>query len=365
MRSFLPSNGKLLRLLEPSGACAFDVSCPVRVDSGLMEGMEISTHYDPMISKLIAWGNTREAAIDTMARALDEYVIVGSTPFAHNVPFLAELCRSERFRRGETPTSFIAEEFPSGFKGVGLEKVEVLRTVAAALLVHTSSQIELRSAPDSSVYHEASPANDEWVVVLSDDGASTAMGAPRSFRVEVEASDAVAATLLVTPVGPEGEALAPTETYDLEAFDWDESPLVRLDDGDGLKIVQYLGRSKDSFGALKLSTAGASILANVLTPTEFRLSRWMLPPEVKDLSDMIQSPMPGLLVDLSVQEGQAIEEGQEVAVVEAMKMQNVLRSPRKGVVEAVHVRQGATLKVDELIVSLLQEDKPGEKATSP
>jgi propionyl-CoA carboxylase alpha chain len=125
LRGFLPSNGTLLGLTEPRGATAFGIDAEVRVDSGLMEGMTISTHYDPMISKLIAHGKTRAECIDRMASALDEYVIIGSSAFAHNTSFLQELCRNERFRRGETPTSFIAEEYPMGFKGVALRENEV------------------------------------------------------------------------------------------------------------------------------------------------------------------------------------------------------------------------------------------------
>jgi len=185
LRSFLPSTGRLLRLQEPEGACAFGVATAVRVDSGLVEGMEVSRHYDPLLAKLVTWGTTRDEAIDAMAKALDEYVISGCSSLAHNTNFLSELCRSKRFRRGETPTSFIPEEFPQGFKGVALCKAEVLRVVAAALLVHTSSLIDLRNTSGRDHL-------DEWVVVLSDDGASSVMGGEsRAYHVQVTDSDEV------------------------------------------------------------------------------------------------------------------------------------------------------------------------------
>lgn len=340
LRNFLPSNGSLLSLREPSGATAFNIDAPVRVDSGLMEGMAISTHYDPMIAKLVTYGKTRAESIDRMAAALDEYVIRGSAGFSHNTSFLQELCRSPRFRRGETPTSFIPEEYPDGFKGVTLNRAEELRAVAAALTVHTAAAAEVGA--------DAGNESKSWVVKLNDDGHATAMavsGGTKSFVVTPKAG-----RLSVTPVGggPTADIAAPSG--------WDSSsPLLRIDCGDGIgaKVVQFLGRAGDSaYCAYRLSVCGASLKATVLSAKEHELSAHMLQPEVKDKSNLIQSPMPGTLVSVSVAVGQTIQAGQEVAVVEAMKMQNVLRSPRAGVVKALHASVGSSLTVDELIVTL-------------
>jgi propionyl-CoA carboxylase alpha chain len=344
LRGFLPSNGSLLELREPRGATAFDLKADVRVDSGLMEGMSISTHYDPMISKLIAHGKTRDECIDRMASALDEYVIKGSASFAHNTSFLHELCRSERFRRGATPTSFIPEEYPDGFKGVALRPKEVLRTVAAAIVVHTTRATTLSRPVGAEPFADAAAAA-EWVVTLSDDGHSAAMqllGGPREFKVTADD-----AGLHVTPV-----AGGPTETMSISC-DWaNESPLVEIDDGAGPKVVQYFGRSESSYCAYRFNTCGATLRASVLSPDEHAASAHMLPPEVKDTSNMIQSPMPGVLISVSVVDGQAIQAGQEVCVVEAMKMQNVLRAPRAGVVATVLAKAGDSLTVDQLIATL-------------
>jgi len=173
----------------------------------------------------------------------------------------------------------------------------------------------------------------------------------------------VGAGLIVGALDEAGNPLA-EEAVDLTVLDWEGpySPLVKVDcdDGEGTKAVQYLGRTRASqapYGALRLVASGAAILARVLTPTEYRYSRWMLPPEVKDTSSLIESPMPGVLVSLAVQKGQEMELGQEVAVVEAMKMQNVLRAPRAGRVAEVHARPGDTLLVDQLIISM---EEPAE-----
>jgi acetyl/propionyl-CoA carboxylase alpha subunit len=182
-----------------------------------MEGMAISTHYDPMISKLITHAPTRNECIDLMAIALDDYVIKGSAAFAHNTSFLHELCRSERFRRGDTPTSFIPEEYPGGFKGVTLRRHEVLRAVAAAAVIHTHHQ-----------------PLEEMVVTLGDDGHSQAMavtGGPHSFHVTVTDEH-----LLVRPLGePLEKPLELKMSYDWEAG----SPLVEINcgDGHGLKVA--------------------------------------------------------------------------------------------------------------------------------
>jgi len=350
LRNFLPSNGSLLKLQEPRGACAFDISEGVRVDSGLMEGMEISTHYDPMISKLIAHADSREQVIDKMAAALDEYVIVGSASFAHNTPFLSELCRSDRFRRGETPTSFIEEEFPDGFTGVSLQEHEVVRSIAAAVITHTSGATEIDDMDQRETGEEAN----EWIVTLEDDGHSSAManlGGARTFKVCALGEG----ELSITKLDADGVTeLGTPQALNLDMKEWEvHSPLLEIDCGDdrGFKNVQYLGRSSN-YCAYRFNTSGATLKATVLSPKEHKYSKHMLAPEVINTANLIQSPMPGTLISLSVAPGQSIEAGEEVAVVEAMKMQNVLRSPRAGVVSSVDAQAGDSLQVDQIIATL-------------
>jgi len=375
LRGFLPSNGSLLKLIEPRGATAFGIDGTIRVDSGLLEGMEISTHYDPMIAKLVTHGATRTECIDRMEAALDEYVIQGSASFAHNTAFLSELCRSERFRTGHTPTSFIAEEFPDGFHGVNLRKSEVLRTVAAALVVHTDRAKQHVDAEGGGSISAEAPmeANAEWIVTLADDGHSTAMklaGGNRSFAVaavsaaelDEDPEEGTEGALRVVPLCPRTGALLhdQAELIEVAGVDWpNEAPLVEIDCGDGLgpKCVQYLGPSDSAYCAYRLVTAGAALSASVLSPKEEAYGKHMLPPEVKDTSNMIQSPMPGTLISMNVSDGQMIEAGQEVCVVEAMKMQNVLRAPRAGMVAKVHAKAGDSLKVDQLIASLAPNEE--------
>jgi propionyl-CoA carboxylase alpha chain len=348
LRSFLPSNGSLLELKEPKGACAFDISESVRVDSGLMEGMEISTHYDPMISKLITHADTREAVIDKMAAALDEYVIVGSASFAHNTNFLSELCRSDRFRRGETPTSFIEEEFPDGFAGVTLLDHEVTRSIVAAVIAHTHGATEIDSEDDHG--REAN----QWIITLNDDGLSTAiakLGGARSYKVEAMEEG----ELKITTLDEDGEEMnETTQTLNVDYSDWETyTQLLHIDCGDGygFKHVQYLGRSEE-YCAYRFMTHGASLKATVHSPKEHRYSKHMLPPEVLNTANLIQSPMPGTLISINVTPGQEVQLGQEIAIVEAMKMQNVLRCPRHGIVLSVDAKEGDSLQVDQIIATL-------------
>jgi propionyl-CoA carboxylase alpha chain len=321
LRDFMPSIGRLVRYRTP--ASPEDASITVRIDSGVEEGSEISMFYDPMIAKLVTHAPDRLQAIDAMQAALDAYGIRGIN---HNIAFLSSVMTNERFRAGELSTNFIAEEFPDGFQGAGItgETREILIAVAAILQQRRAVQAasisgQLDGAPDID---PGKPA--EWVVMLGQEAhARTVAAVDGAYRVS----------------GGERELLVECEgrLHDLVL------PCLI----DGRPVTVQAGRRGP---ALRLSYAGAEIEALVLTPLAATLAARMPVKEPPDLSRFLLSPMPGLLMSLSVAEGQLVKAGEELAVVEAMKMENVLRAERDGKVAKLHAGPGESLAVDQAIL---------------
>lgn len=372
-RGFLPSTGSLLDYREPEGCTAFNLDSDVRVDSGVREGTEISTYYDPMISKLVTHGATRDECIDRMSDALGRYVIHGTPGFAHNAAFLADLCRHPRFRRAETPTSFIEEEYPDGFQGVVLDEQEMLHAVATAAMIQaTRAEREviqagaasdaLLSAPQASLYDTGASGDgqDEWIVVHGLPGKNEA-GEPNGTNYHVRIADEDGGLVIeVRKLAADTSATTAAARVRVGDYSWQmEQPLLEVEMDGVSRVVQYHTPSGAGGGTrvcgFTLGLGGAVLPMNVLTPKEHELYQHMLAPEVIDTANFVHSPMPGVLVSLSVEPGQRIENGQEICVMEAMKMQNVLRSPRAGVVAETHAVAGQKLDVDQLIVSLVDE----------
>ena len=321
LRNFMPSIGRLVHYREPPQPDQGDAL--VRVDSGVEEGSEISMYYDPMIAKLVTHGPDRAAAIAAMQAALDAYCIRGIN---NNVAFLASVMTNPRFQGGELSTNFIAEEYPDGFQGVAAdpESLDVLIAVAAILQHRRAGQEaaisgRMESVPD---YDSQRPA--DWVVMLGPEAH------PRR----------------VTPV--EGAyRVSAGERHWLIETDGRVSDLVLPCFLDDLPFtVQIVRRGP----ALRLEHAGLAIEALVLTPLVADLAAKMPVKEPPDLSRFLISPMPGLLISLAVEEGQSVKAGEELAVVEAMKMENILRAERDGRVAKVHAGPGESLAVDQAIL---------------
>jgi propionyl-CoA carboxylase alpha chain len=321
LRDFMPSIGRLVRYRTPGSP--EDAEVTVRIDSGVEEGSEISMFYDPMIAKLVTHAPDRLRAIDAMQAALDAYAIRGIN---HNIAFLTSVMTNERFRAGDLSTNFIAEEFPDGFQSseVTEETLDILIAVAA-ILQHRRAAREatisgqMDGAPD---FDAAKPA--DWVVMLGQamhprqvtpaDGAYRVGGGKAELLIETDARLGA----LVLPCFIDGR------------------PVTLQADRRG--------------PAIRLSHAGADIEALVLTPLAARLAARMPVKEPPDLSRFLLSPMPGLLMSLTVAEGQAVKAGEELAVVEAMKMENVLRAERDGKVAKIHAGPGESLAVDQAIL---------------
>ncbi len=317
-RGFLPSTGRLARFRPPATGDG------VRIDTGVAEGAEISMFYDPMIAKLITSGSDRSEAARRMADALERIDIRG---VSHNVPFLAALVTHPDFMAGQMTTGFIDAAFPDGFAGAGLDddRVAALRAVAVARH-HTRSRRERRISGQTDLVRRTSIAGPERLLVI--DGGTrigaTVTAVEGGFDVELEGHGTVAVR---GDCEPERELFAGTVN--------------------GTRIVARTGFGQD--GHL-LQHAGAIRTVRVVAERIWRYLDMMPVKEAPDMSRFLLSPMPGLLVSVAVEPGEQVKAGQELAVVEAMKMENVLRAERDAVVAKVLASPGSSLAVDEAIL---------------
>jgi propionyl-CoA carboxylase alpha chain len=314
LRNFLPSIGRLVRYAPPEGD-------GVRVDTGVYEGAEISVYYDPMIAKLVGYGATRAEASARLAAALDAFHIRG---LSHNISFLAAVLQRPRFAEGRLSTNFIAEEFPSGFGGVAVSPGTLTETASVAACVQRivaehEAQIEGQLAGHGRAVPE------QWVVALG------------------------AAGRKVQATRQEDGILVVHEDGRRHAFttDWQPGQALFRAALNGSPIVYQVDRDGIGF---RLTHGGATVAVKVLTPRAAELLAQMPAKPAPDLSRFLLSPMPGLLVSLAVGEGQDVKAGEELAVVEAMKMENVLRAERDGKVKKIRAKTGESLAVDQVIL---------------
>jgi propionyl-CoA carboxylase alpha chain len=314
-RNFLPSIGRLRRFRPPAAPAPEEAA--LRLDAGVVEGSEVPIHYDPMIAKLCTHAADRTAAIDAMADALDGFVIDG---IRHNLPFLAALMRHPRFRVGALTTAFVAEEWPDGFRGAPVEGDDraIFATVAAAA--------SYRSA------HRSAGAQNEgrqpWrqVVALGRDHLPVTVVARAGGLLEVSVDGAAAVAV---------------------AAAWNPGERVWRGAVDGRRIV--MGIEKQGC-ALLLTRGGAACRARLLTQAAAPLDRLMPDKTGGDAEKLVRCPMPGTVVSIFAAEGQKVEPGEMLAIVEAMKMENVLRAERGGVVARIHAKPGDSLAVDAVIL---------------
>ena len=308
-RGFLPSTGRLVRYRPPAQ------TADVRVDDGVVEGSDISMFYDPMIAKLVTYGDTREKAIDRQISALDRFEIDG---IGHNIDFLSALMQHPRFRKGALTTGFIAEEYPEGFQGAPVPEslTEKLSAVAGVI---ACAEAERAGSIDGRLNGRV-PTNCDWVVSM--DGAE--------HRVCVEDDTVVV----------DGKSLVVDAPY---------VPGQRLIEAeiDGEPLSMRLARTRAGW---RLTTRGRSHDLRLLAPHVAELAHHMIEKVAPDLSRFLLCPMPGLLTALHVKEGDKVEAGQPLAVVEAMKMENILRAEKAGVVAKVDATPGDSLAVDAVIL---------------
>jgi propionyl-CoA carboxylase alpha chain len=346
-RHFLPSTGRLVRYWPPIpspsgegrsakregvGASAKSLPHPpapspkgegevrIRVDDGVADGGEVSMFYDPMIAKLVTWAPSREEAIDAQIAALDQFVIDG---ISDNVDFLSALMQHPRFREGNLATDFIADEYPDGFDGAPADAqlIEDLTAIAGMVAVITderAAEIDGQLGPPTHVLCER-------VVKIA--------GETHKVRIKPY----------------KGGTLAVTDDGDLVDIVGRWAPGQRLLSVtvDGRPRIVQVRRSGRNW---ELQTRGRTHPVQVLSPHVAELAKHMLDKPPPDLSRLLLAPMPGLLTRLDVKTGDKVEPGQPVAVMEAMKMENILRAPKAATVKATPAKAGDSLAVDQVIV---------------
>ncbi len=318
-RGFLPSTGRISRYKPPVPGWAGDIRGVdgVRVDDGVADGGEVSMFYDPMIAKLITWGKTRDEAADKQIAALDKFELEG---LGHNIDFVSAIMQHPRFRSGELTTGFIAEEYPDGFSGAATS-ADLLRTLAGIAGFMACAQADRARQVDGQLGDDLDPPA-EWHVRI---GGATHL-------VDVSEED-----LLV-----DGEHL----NIGLEYTPGDRLVVADID---GKELAVKVSKTRTGF---KLTTRGASHTAICLPAHVAPLAAYMIEKVPPDLSRFLLCPMPGLVTAIHVAAGDKVEAGQPLAVVEAMKMENILRAEKAGVVKSVNAAAGESLAVDAVILEM-------------
>ena len=319
-RNFLPSIGRLTRYRPPEEGRFGGIV--VRNDTGVTEGSDIQMFYDPMIAKLCTWALTREQAIDVMSDALDGFVVDG---IQHNIPFLSALMQHPRWREGRLSTSFIAEEYPDGFHPAvpDAEETAVLATVAASVELERCERLGRLSG---RLLPSAIPSCREWVVRLGDDyitASVTGEGSPKA-GIAIDG----------------GEPLAVVS-------DWQPGEPVWRGTVGGRRIAAQI---RPRTNGIRIAWQGKSVEAFVMEPHIARLERLMPKKAAADTSKFLLCPMPGLVVSIGVTAGQEVKAGETLAVVEAMKMENVLRAERDVTIAKINAKPGDSLAVDAIIM---------------
>jgi len=321
-RNFLPSTGRLTRYRPPVEEHTADFA--VRNDTGVFEGSEISTFYDPMIAKLCTWAPTRLEAIDAMATALDSFEVEG---VGNNLPFLSTVMEQDRFREGRLTTGYVAEEFPEGFSGAVLPRGRIFEVAAAAAMMQLV-QDDRKGAVTRSPMGASTEVYGEWVVVVDD----------QQIPLKLHRLD------------PEG-------SWELNLFD-QMAVVARFDWAPGGTIarIHWSGgqgsvlKVNAMTGGFRIRYGGADLKVKVLAPHIAALLPLMPVKVPPDMSKFLLCPMPGQVVRIDVSVGDIVEDGQTLAIVEAMKMENVLKAEKRARVSKVHVVPGAVLAVDQVIL---------------
>jgi propionyl-CoA carboxylase alpha chain len=304
-RNFLPSIGRLdIFRTPPEGR---EGGRTFRIDSGVVEGSEVTIHFDPLIAKLVTHAGDRTAASDAMADMLDRTVIEGLN---HNQPFLAALMDHPRWRRGELSTAFIDEEYPNGFNGIAPD-ADLMRCLAVVALDIELARRKRLGRLAGRLERKARAGQDDWVVAIG--GSAIEL---KATAVQVESA-------------------------------WRPGELVWSGTVAGRPLVVQVRPVK---AGLRLRHRGADVVARVMTPRVAALAALMPEKGAADFAKLVRCPMPGLIVAINVAVGQAVRAGEPVAIVEAMKMENILRAERDAVVSRINVASGEVVAVDTVIV---------------
>jgi propionyl-CoA carboxylase alpha chain len=341
LRGYLPSTGPLIPYKEPKSAR--EGESYLRLDSGVAEGHVVSPHYDPMLAKIISYAPTRQEAIDVLAEGLDAYVIEG---VQHNARLVNAVLRHPSFRAGDTPTSFLPTHIPK-FEGVRLSDGQEEELAVSVALISKTREASLKRPPIGG-------ASKPVVVRLGG-----LFG--KAFEVSLGEDGKATVQRLSTPLEEDGTASMVKREVVVDSVDYNPKDLlaeVSLD-GDN-RILQVI--SEDMDGDMKIQMYGADLQCLVQSQREYELSKHMHPPIIEDTSDLVMSPMPGTLISFSVQEGDHVELGQELCIVEAMKMQNIVRAPREGFIGKFRVGEGDAMVTDQIIMEFAEGPADSEES---
>jgi propionyl-CoA carboxylase alpha chain len=313
-RNFLPSTGRLVYYRPPED------DDNVRVDTGVYEGGEVSMFYDPMIAKLITHGADRNEAIAHMRSALDRFLIRG---VSHNISFLSALMVNPRFVAGKISTNMIGEEYPDGFQPTGLSHQDPTIFISVAASMMRGYRDRAAQIDGQLNGHERRVPND-WVIVMNKENHPVTV-------VQVEGG---------YDVNYKGN------TYAVRSK-WEFGQPIFIGTINGEQVFIQVMRKDQNY---RLLHGGSQVDVRIVTPRVAELLKYMPEKAPSDLSKYLLSPMPGLLVSVAVKEGDVIIAGQELAVLEAMKMENTLLAEYDGVVARIHYKPGASLAVDDVIM---------------
>ncbi|XP_070538661.1 propionyl-CoA carboxylase alpha chain, mitochondrial-like [Ptychodera flava] len=315
----LPSIGRLYAYKDPTHLKN------VRCDSGIEEGSEISIYYDPMISKLVTYGKDRSQAIRYMLKALDHYVIRGVT---HNIPLLHEILRHPRFLSGDINTKFLYDEYPDGFKGKQLSKAEQRRVAALACCVHVKNQYRARSFTNQTRFPPFKLKKEKQ-------------------KLEVSIIDEKFETK-ITDRGDHFDVVMDGQSFHVDSG-WSLENKVIVTKVNGVEYaVQVINH--DVTGEMRIRYEGTVFPVNVIPQEMAEVFGYMPVVDKGAISKEILSPMPGALVSIAVEEGQEVLEGQELCVIEAMKMQNSISAPLSGKIKKILCDLGQSVQEEDLIM---------------
>ena len=314
-RNFLPSTGRLVYYRPPKDDDF------VRIDTGVYEGGEVSMYYDPMVAKLITWGKDRDEAIARMRDALDQFVVRG---IQTNLAFLSALIANEKYRKGNISTNTIAEEYPEGFDPTHVPSEDP--TTFIAVIGSVVREYRDRAALiEGQLPGHRRKVPDDWVVVGKEHHPITVLPGDDCHTVHYKG-----------------------ETF-IVCSDWQFGQHLFSGTINGEEVHVQVERDGQVY---TLSRGGSQIDVLVMNPRAAELYKLMPVKEPPDTSGHVIAPMPGLIVSISVSEGDEVKAGDELAVLEAMKMENAMRAERNGIVGKINFEAGDSVEVDEIIMEL-------------
>ena len=322
-RNFLPSIGRLVRYQPPEEGTRDGIT--VRNDTGVSEGSDISMYYDPMVAKLVTHAENREQAIDAMSTALDGFLIDG---IQHNIPFLTSLMKHDRWKDGALSTGFIAEEYPDGFKSTEPDAIEQQILAAVGISMEIVNRNRLDNLPGRLRPHSGR-TKPNWVVKV---GSST-------HSVEFNSGNP-------SPPVKMKFKFEDGSNFVVES-DWHPGDLFWRGTVGQKSVTVQVRLTKNGY---QLNWQGISTEVFVLVPRIAELDTLMPEKQIQDTSKFLLCPMPGLVVSINVTSGQEVKAGEILAVIEAMKMENVLRAERDAVVSSIKSNVGESLAVDSVIM---------------